>query len=426
MKVAPHALALCATASWNRGRLRVHADGMADRCGPDGSCGHPRRRRTSAPRSTRSRSRSHLARSSDDGDEPAPETHPAVRAFRRRGRRGPLCRALADSGRARARVLGRGARRRARSPRACSGAAAPRRAPELLRDATELEGHADNVAASLLGGVVAVAGGPRCACPLGRELAVVVWVPERETATASARRLLPEQVPFDDAVFNVGRTALLVAALAAGDATASAVATEDRLHQDRRLARRPRRARRDRRRARGRGVCRVAVGLGPVGGRVRRSAPAPGDIAAALPERADVRMVLADRRRGSPVDHMKCRRQVRRRHRGRVGHRRRAGPAVRGRGCARCRRRRHPRRGAATRSSRDGGLGVRCDVTKEADIRALVDAAEERVRAHRSVLLERRHRRARRRRRVRPRLGAQHRRQRDGARLRGARRSCRA
>ena len=75
--------------------------------------------------------------------------------------------------------------------------------------------------------------------PLGRELAVVVWIPDRETATASARRLLPEQVPFDDAVFNVGRTALLVAALAAGDVDALRVATEDRLHQDRRLARVP-------------------------------------------------------------------------------------------------------------------------------------------------------------------------------------------
>ena len=55
----------------------------------------------------------------------------------------------------------------------------------------------------------------------------------------SARRLLPDQVPFDDAVFNVGRAALLVAALAAGDVDALRAATEDRLHQDRRLSRVP-------------------------------------------------------------------------------------------------------------------------------------------------------------------------------------------
>jgi homoserine kinase len=73
--------------------------------------------------------------------------------------------------------------------------------------------------------------------PLGRELAVVAWIPQGETATASARRLLPDQVSFDDAVFNIGRTALLVAALAAGAVDAMRAATEDRLHQNRRLAR---------------------------------------------------------------------------------------------------------------------------------------------------------------------------------------------
>ena len=70
-----------------------------------------------------------------------------------------------------------------------------------------------------------------------------MWIPDRETPTVSARRLLPDQVPFDDAVFNVGRTALLVAALAAGDVDALRAATEDRLHQDRRLSPGPRLAR---------------------------------------------------------------------------------------------------------------------------------------------------------------------------------------
>src|SRR5262249_38130797 len=72
---------------------------------------------------------------------------------------------------------------------------------------------------------------------LARARTVVAWLPEGETATTSARRLLPDQVPFDDAVFNVGRTALLVAALAAGATDAMRAATEDRLHQNRRLAR---------------------------------------------------------------------------------------------------------------------------------------------------------------------------------------------
>ena len=118
-------------------------------------------------------------------------------------------------------------------------AARARRAPPSLRDATELEGHADNAAASLHGGVVAVAAGHVVRIPLAQVPEIVVWIPDRETPTVSARRLLPDQIPFDDAVFNVGRTALLVAALAAGDVDALRAATEDRLHQDRRLARVP-------------------------------------------------------------------------------------------------------------------------------------------------------------------------------------------
>jgi homoserine kinase len=173
------------------------------------------------------------------GDAPAPETHPAVRAFRAAGGTGPLSvahrfpagRGLGFSGAARvgglvAAYVQRGAT--LRSART-----------EILRAAGELEGHADNAAASLFGGVVAVAGGRAVRVPLPRELAVVVWTPQRETATSSARRLLPDQVPFADAAFNVGRAALLVAALAAGDVAALRTATEDRLHQDRRLGRAP-------------------------------------------------------------------------------------------------------------------------------------------------------------------------------------------
>jgi len=170
-------------------------------------------------------------------DEPAPETHPAVRAFRQGGGVGPIAvrapfpggRGLGFSGAARvgglvaACVQGLGSLRDAR--------------PAILRAAAELDGHADNVAASLFGGVVAVAGGHAVRIHLPRELAVVVWTPDRETSTPSARRLLPEQVSFEDATFNIGRTALLVAALAAGDVGALRTATDDRLHQGRRLAR---------------------------------------------------------------------------------------------------------------------------------------------------------------------------------------------
>ena len=171
--------------------------------------------------------------------EPASETHPAVRAFRSVGGRGPIAVAATFPG---GRGLGySGAARVAGllAAHAQQGRSVWEARAEVLHEATALEGHADNAAASLHGGVVAVANGHVTRIPLARELAVVVWVPDRETPTTSARRLLPEHVPFEDAAFNVGRTALLVAALAAGDVDALRTATEDRLHQDRRLARVP-------------------------------------------------------------------------------------------------------------------------------------------------------------------------------------------
>lgn len=112
---------------------------------------------------------------------------------------------------------------------------------EVLEVTSALEGHADNVAASLLGGVVVAAAGHVVPVPLaaGLDPAIVAWVPGSSTSTDESRRALRGAVPFEDAVFNVGHTALLVAALAAGDVAALRDACEDRLHQDARLARVP-------------------------------------------------------------------------------------------------------------------------------------------------------------------------------------------
>jgi homoserine kinase len=109
------------------------------------------------------------------------------------------------------------------------------RSPEILALATELEGHADNVAASLFGGIVATADGRAVQIPLAFDPAVVVWIPSFTTSTDESRTKMGAAVSLDDAVFNIGRVALLVAALAAGDTDALRVGTEDRLHQDRRL-----------------------------------------------------------------------------------------------------------------------------------------------------------------------------------------------
>jgi homoserine kinase len=109
----------------------------------------------------------------------------------------------------------------------------------ILAMTTQLEGHPDNVAASLVGGVVVSASGRVVRVPLGLEPTVVVWIPESQTSTHESRTTLDQTVPLQDAVFNIGHASLLIAALAAGDVSALRVATQDRLHQDVRLAAAP-------------------------------------------------------------------------------------------------------------------------------------------------------------------------------------------
>ncbi|MBM3806039.1 MAG: homoserine kinase [Actinobacteria bacterium] len=111
--------------------------------------------------------------------------------------------------------------------------------PEILRVAAALEGHPDNAGASLHGGVVASVDNIAVRVPTPLDPAVIVWVPGQQTSTKESRTKLPSSVSFADAVFNIGNTALLVAALAAGDISAMALATRDRLHQDLRFARVP-------------------------------------------------------------------------------------------------------------------------------------------------------------------------------------------
>lgn len=167
------------------------------------------------------------------------ERHPADIAFRRADGHGrlwvrspiPAGRGLGFSG-----AMRIGGLVAAVAQRAGDVAAIEAARPTVLETAIELEGHADNAAASLYGGVVATAAGRVVRVPLGLEPAVLAWVPGFETSTHRSRGSLGGSVSFADAVFNVGRTALLVAALAAGDVEALRWATADRLHQDQRFA----------------------------------------------------------------------------------------------------------------------------------------------------------------------------------------------
>jgi homoserine kinase len=109
--------------------------------------------------------------------------------------------------------------------------------------AAELEGHPDNVAACLLGGlsIAWLADGRGTAVrvatadQLAPALRPVLFIPAERAATTEARAVLPEQVPHADAAFNVGRAGLLVVALT-GRPKLLLAATEDRLHQDYRAA----------------------------------------------------------------------------------------------------------------------------------------------------------------------------------------------
>lgn len=106
----------------------------------------------------------------------------------------------------------------------------------ILDEAARIEGHPDNVAACVLGSITAsavdaggVAHAVRIELPASFEVAVVV--PDFVLLTSKARSVLPGRYDKADVVFNVQRSALLVAALAAGDRHAFPTALQDRLHQ---------------------------------------------------------------------------------------------------------------------------------------------------------------------------------------------------
>jgi homoserine kinase len=106
---------------------------------------------------------------------------------------------------------------------------------EMLALGAELEGHADNMAPVLFGGLqVAVREGDGVfhaglAVPEG--LKAVLFVPDMEMPTQESRQVLPQFLSREDAVYNIGRASLLVAALASGRLELLDVAPRDRQHQ---------------------------------------------------------------------------------------------------------------------------------------------------------------------------------------------------
>jgi len=104
-------------------------------------------------------------------------------------------------------------------------------ADELLAEGLPLEGHGDNLAAALAGGVCLTWNGRIARIADDVPAAPVAVVPKTRVKTADARAALPQTVQHADAVFTAGRAALLGAALARGDDSLFAAAADDRLHE---------------------------------------------------------------------------------------------------------------------------------------------------------------------------------------------------
>lgn len=229
----------------------------------------------------------------DRGAEAEP-THPAQVAFELAGGTGrvwvrneiPMGRGLGYSGAVRIGGIAAAEAQR-------SGGAWDRGTSDALRIGTELEGHADNVAASLLGGVVATASGLAVRVPVALDVDFVVWSPAFTTSTNESRGRIGPSIPLTDAVFNIGHTALLVAALATGDMSVLAEAVKDRIHQDIRFGLAP--------------ACRAAldagIAAGAVCGWLSGSGPTVAficvkgqgaTVAAALPPEATAKVVGID------------------------------------------------------------------------------------------------------------------------------------
>ena len=106
---------------------------------------------------------------------------------------------------------------------------------ELLAVCNDIEGHPDNLAPAIFGGLVASFvenERPYIArYSLHKRLRCTALIPDFQLSTHLARGVLPKEVPYGDAIFNVSRTAVLLRALEEGDTETISVSLRDKLHQ---------------------------------------------------------------------------------------------------------------------------------------------------------------------------------------------------
>ncbi|MDQ3770096.1 MAG: homoserine kinase [Actinomycetota bacterium] len=102
---------------------------------------------------------------------------------------------------------------------------------DVLAEATALEGHPDNAAAALMGGVVICVPGWPARLDPPPELEALLVVPDEPVRTRKARQALPHHVPMADAVHNLAHASLLTLGLERGDLDMVSRSLHDRLHQ---------------------------------------------------------------------------------------------------------------------------------------------------------------------------------------------------
>jgi homoserine kinase len=104
---------------------------------------------------------------------------------------------------------------------------------DLLELAARIEGHPDNVAPALYGGLTVCCTGDRLCClPLPcPELKIIVAIPNFEVSTEAARKVMPKEIPHSDGVHNTAHVAMTLAAFLAGRYEFLACGMQDRLHE---------------------------------------------------------------------------------------------------------------------------------------------------------------------------------------------------
>ena len=109
---------------------------------------------------------------------------------------------------------------------------------QMLKIASKIEGHADNIAPALLGGFRIVVQSEdeilTSSIPIPEELMSVIFIPDIPMPTKEARAILDKTVTIEDAIFNLSRVSLLVNSFATNKLDDLMIATEDRIHQPKR------------------------------------------------------------------------------------------------------------------------------------------------------------------------------------------------